>query len=145
MRASLLLIPAIVVLGCGSSDDTTTSTTGDTSVADVATDGTDSASTDSSADTTTTSDTTSADVPTDTAPFDANPDGGACLASDAATCDPGLGCFCCPAGGPRENCACSTKCSSNADCPPARPKCNQEAGKDGFCTTDAFVCCWGCK
>jgi hypothetical protein len=55
------------------------------------------------------------------------------------------GCECCPAGGPLNNCLCTTTCESNSDCTdPARPVCNQSSGRTGMCTDAEFVCCWKC-
>ncbi len=59
----------------------------------------------------------------------------------------GLSCECCPAGGPRSNCLCTTTCTTDEDCTdPARPRCNRDElnpGSTGICTPTDFVCAWG--
>ncbi len=72
----------------------------------------------------------------------------ACGGGVSGSCStPGLGCFCCGAGGPRQNCTCSTSCRTHGDCTDAeRPFCNQpSSGQPGFCTAKDFYCCWLCK
>jgi hypothetical protein len=122
-----------VTLDEGTLRDTTiggdTTSTGDTSSGG---DTTSSGDTDTSSDTATTSD---------------SDDAGAMCVRGASCSDGALSCLCCAAGGPRENCTCSTKCTKDADCTdPSRPKCNQQAaGIEGFCTSTTFMCCWLCK
>jgi hypothetical protein len=60
--------------------------------------------------------------------------------------DPALGCQCCPAGGPRNRCLCTTTCLGDADCrDPDRPRCNKDPTTDGpgICTSREFACAWG--
>ena len=65
----------------------------------------------------------------------------------SGTCTGGLGCQCCPAGGPTQNCVCSTTCTTDAECTdPARPDCNTPTfGGPGFCAARDFRCCWECN
>jgi len=71
--------------------------------------------------------------------------GGMCGGHFEGWCPGGLTCECCPAGGPLQNCLCSTPCSSDADCTSGeRPVCNHEAGFVGFCAPVSFMCCWPC-
>lgn len=65
---------------------------------------------------------------------------GACL-------DGALDCMCCPAGGPTQNCLCTTTCVGDSDCTdPARPHCNTPTGggggPSGICTPLDFTCAW---
>jgi hypothetical protein len=58
----------------------------------------------------------------------------------------GLSCECCPAGGPRSNCLCTTTCRDDRECTdPARPRCNRDLvlGSMGICTPRDFLCLWG--
>ena len=79
------------------------------------------------------------------------PDAGAmCGGGLGGSCGRGLECSCCPAGGPRQNCLCSTPCKTDADCTTrSRPTCQRSslAGADdeGFCAPSDFVCCWLCR
>ncbi len=70
---------------------------------------------------------------------------GACTAA-------GVGCECCPAGGPLGRCLCTSRCSSDTDCTdPARPHCNRPmvgvpgggGAPPGICTATMFICAWG--
>ena len=65
----------------------------------------------------------------------------------SGTCEAAsLSCQCCPAGGPSQNCLCSTPCKVDVDCTdPTRPVCNQSApDQPGFCAPADFTCCWLC-
>ncbi len=61
-------------------------------------------------------------------------------------CPSGVSCQCCPGGGPKQNCLCTTTCRSSGDCKdPDRPVCNQVAPEtEGLCTSTEFFCCWLC-
>jgi hypothetical protein len=81
-------------------------------------------------------------VPVDTAGNDAGP---ACEGGTFGSCEGGLSCGCCPAGGPTMNCLCSTPCTTDADCTDAaRPTCQHPPDGPGFCAPAAFTCCWLC-
>lgn len=74
--------------------------------------------------------------------------GPACMMGMVGACDPSLMCLCCPAGGPAQNCLCTTRCSTDADCmDAARPLCNRPGGAGGappgICTPTDFPCAWG--
>ena len=79
------------------------------------------------------------------------PDAGPmCGGTVSGTCDRGLDCSCCPAGGPLNNCLCSTPCKTDDDCDDAaRPVCQRPpdlaGGGDGFCAPADFRCCWLCR
>ncbi len=65
-----------------------------------------------------------------------------------ACTDSALSCLCCPAGGPAQNCLCTTRCSVDGDCTdPARPRCNAPTAgggaPPGLCTPTDFTCAWG--
>ncbi|MBO6940070.1 MAG: hypothetical protein JJ863_34180 [Deltaproteobacteria bacterium] len=59
----------------------------------------------------------------------------------------GVSCECCPAGGPRSNCLCTSTCMTDDDCTNAeRPRCNRDMmnpGATGICTPTEFACAWG--
>lgn len=71
----------------------------------------------------------------------------ACEGMTVGVCGGALECTCCPAGGPTQNCVCSTRCASDADCTDAaRPVCNRPTfGGMGFCAARDFRCCWECN
>ena len=154
MRQQSLFVGAALAIGCGSSDTGSTGGDPDSSLGDGARDGvaldegvrdTSTTGTDTTGTDGVTADTTAT---TDTATTETDDAGAMCVRGPGSSCgDPGLSCLCCAAGGPRENCTCSTKCTKDSDCTDAsRPKCNQQAaGIEGFCTSPTFVCCWLCK
>ena len=72
--------------------------------------------------------------------------GNLCGPQDIGPClDQALDCLCCPAGGPMNNCLCTTECTSDNDCTDsARPMCNQmNPGSPGICTATDYPCAWG--
>jgi len=61
-------------------------------------------------------------------------------------CPSGGSCECCPAGGPMNNCLCTTTCGDDDDCnDPLLPICNRSVNADGICTDAEFFCCWKCQ
>jgi len=72
--------------------------------------------------------------------------GNLCGPQDMGPCtDANLDCLCCPAGGPAENCLCTTTCLTDGDCTDAaRPHCNQaDPSSQGICTAVSYGCAWG--
>jgi hypothetical protein len=72
--------------------------------------------------------------------------GNLCGPQDMGQClDTNLACLCCPAGGPMNNCLCTTACGSDSDCTDtARPHCNQsDPASQGICTELTYNCAWG--
>ncbi len=72
--------------------------------------------------------------------------GDLCGPQDQGLClETNLDCLCCPAGGPMNNCLCTTSCLDDADCTAvARPHCNQpDVASQGICTALDYPCAWG--
>jgi hypothetical protein len=72
--------------------------------------------------------------------------GNLCGPQDMGECtDTTLDCLCCPAGGPANNCLCTTSCLTDGDCTDAtRPHCNQpDVSSQGICTSLSYGCAWG--
>lgn len=145
MKRSVFLC-GVLLWGCSASNFTTadpidTGTATDSAVVDTgSTDGTagDTAVGDSAVGDTAIADTAKGDTnPADTGPK--------CEGHSPGSCEPGLSCVSCPAGGPSNNYVCSTSCKSNAQCTDsARPKCNMPLGaEEGICTANDFPCLWG--
>jgi hypothetical protein len=84
------------------------------------------------------------DVPvTDSGPSSDVPE---CLPGSGDSCGAGSSCLCCPAGGPRSHCLCTTTCRSSADCrDPSLPTCsvNPFGSPSGLCMPDTLRCAWG--
>ncbi len=72
--------------------------------------------------------------------------GDLCGPQDVGPClETNLDCLCCPAGGPMNNCLCTTSCQTDGDCTAVdRPHCNQpDAASQGICTALDYACAWG--
>jgi len=145
---ALLVVALVSFMGCGDDSSPTDSGTTDSAVIDSAV--ADSGSTDSAVIDSSVADSGSTDsAVVDSAVADSGSDAGpACGGHVRGTCGAsGVSCECCAAGGPAENCLCTTTCTSDADCTDStRPHCEQpSAGAAGFCTDAAtFSCCWFC-
>ncbi|MCB9593801.1 MAG: Hint domain-containing protein [Sandaracinaceae bacterium] len=149
MNARTLCVAVLLLAGCGDGTDAdagvgmdaaTLADAGDTDAGDV------DAGAGSDAGPGTDAGATDAGPGSDAGDVDAGP---ACEGMTEGFCaDGALGCLCCPAGGPTQNCLCTTACTDDAECTdPARPHCNQPrmgmGGGSGICTPMMFTCAWG--
>ena len=139
MRVRSTALVILFLVGCGGGTDTDAGVGMDASSGTDAGPGADAGDIDAGPG-------TDAGPGNDAGDVDAGP---ACEGMTSGFCaDSALGCECCPAGGPAQNCLCTTTCMADADCTDAaRPLCNRPmmgmGGGMGICTPMAFGCAWG--